>query len=143
MFNAGARRQALPQLERQLCRLLPGDFGVDFRDVGVFVAQPHLRRIQSAANDPCFGSGGMTKLQRRPPWYPCLLAGPPDAAVQGGILVVIPGWPLSSPWKKSSGRFSTDENLRFSRTLRVRHVVPDVQQAVCPQPVRIGRAIPG
>ena len=40
----------------------------------------------------------------------------------------------SSPWKKSSGRFSTDENLRFSRTLRVRHVIPDVQQAVCPQP---------
>jgi len=26
--------------------------------------------------------------------------------------------------------FSTDGNLRFSRTLRVRHVVPDVQQAV-------------
>jgi hypothetical protein len=32
--------------------------------------------------------------------------------------------------------FSTDENLRFSRTLRVRHVVPDVQQAVCPQPAK-------
>jgi hypothetical protein len=28
------------------------------------------------------------------------------------------------PWKKSSGRFSTDENLRFSRTLRGRDRIP-------------------
>ena len=42
----------------------------------------------------------------------------------------------SWPWKKSSGRFSTDENLRFSRVLRTRHVIPDVQQAVYPQPAR-------
>jgi hypothetical protein len=29
-----------------------------------------------------------------------------------------------TPWKKSSGRFSTNENLRFFRTLRVRDRIP-------------------
>jgi len=38
-----------------------------------------------------------------------------------------------SPWKKSSGRFSTDENLRFSRELRSRDRGPAIEQAVCPQ----------
>ena len=54
----------------------------------------------------------------------------------------------SSPWLTfgtgpSAGRgksppdvFSPAENLRFSRVLRTRHVIPDVQQAVFPQPVR-------
>jgi len=32
--------------------------------------------------------------------------------------------------------FSTDENLWFSRELCSRHVIPDVQQAVCPQPAQ-------
>jgi len=52
---------------------------------------------------------------------------------------------LTALWKKSSGRFSTDENLRFSRTLRVRHVIHDVPTAVCPQPAKacfIGRRGP-
>jgi hypothetical protein len=43
----------------------------------------------------------------------------------------------AGPWKKSSGHFSTDENLRFSRVLRTRHVIPDVQQAVYAQPARV------
>ena len=30
-----------------------------------------------------------------------------------------------------------DENLRFSRVLRTWHVIPDLQQAVYPQPVRL------
>ena len=40
----------------------------------------------------------------------------------------------TSPWKKSSGHCSTDENLRFSRTLRVRDRIPAIPQAVYPQP---------
>ena len=44
---------------------------------------------------------------------------------------------LGSPWKKSSGRFSKDENLRFSRTLRVRDRIPAIPQDVYPQPVRL------
>jgi len=39
-----------------------------------------------------------------------------------------------TPWKKSSGRFSTNENLRFFRTLRVRDRIPAIQHAVDPQP---------
>ena len=38
------------------------------------------------------------------------------------------------PWKKSSGRLSTAENLRFSRVLRTRDRIPAIQQAVYPQP---------
>jgi len=45
----------------------------------------------------------------------------------------IPSW----PWKKSSETFSRYENRRFSRVLRTRHVIHDVQQAVYPQPARV------
>ena len=44
----------------------------------------------------------------------------------------------NSPWEKSSGRFSTDENLQFSRTPRVRDRIPAIPQAVFPQPAHGG-----
>jgi len=41
-------------------------------------------------------------------------------------------------WKKSSGHFSTDENLWFSRELRARNRIPAIEQAVCPEPAQRG-----
>ena len=43
---------------------------------------------------------------------------------------------LNWPRRKSSGRVSTTENLRFSRELRSRDRIPAIQQAVYPQPVK-------
>jgi hypothetical protein len=40
-----------------------------------------------------------------------------------------------SPWPKSIRGLWALENLRFSRELRSRHLIREVQQAVCPQPV--------
>ena len=40
-----------------------------------------------------------------------------------------------SPWPKSIRGLWALENLRFSRELRSRHLLREVQQAVCPQPV--------
>ena len=44
--------------------------------------------------------------------------------------------PDSSPWKNPSGRFSTDENRRFSREPRSRDRIPAIDQALDPQPDR-------
>jgi hypothetical protein len=39
-----------------------------------------------------------------------------------------------SPWKKSSGTYSTPENLRFSGERSSRDRIPAIEQAVGPQP---------
>lgn len=43
-----------------------------------------------------------------------------------------PNW----PWKNAFRTFSWHESLRFARVLRTRHVMPDVPQAVRPQPAK-------
>jgi hypothetical protein len=71
-----------------------------------------LRGSSSGFSD---GSWGTRRGSPEPP-----LARPPAAP--------------SSPWKKSSGTFSRNENLRFSRVLRTRDRIPAIEQAVDPQP---------
>ena len=110
------------------------------------ISQFALKPAQVTAPLAVVSLATMEALLRRdePPANALLLVGDPRPADAGPASRP----PASSPWKKSSGRFSTDENLRFSRTLRrclweslrlswelrSRHVIPDVPQAVYPQP---------
>jgi hypothetical protein len=56
---------------------------------------------------------------------------------------LLPADSRSLALKKSSETFSRLENLRFSRAFRARHVIHEVQQAVCPQPAKAFRRNPG